>query len=366
VALAATVGRERQINPLCENIEGLMSCFRVGLGALIFALSSASAYAQTAQLSGYIKDPSGLSVASAAITIVNKDNGVKGNTKSNDNGLYVAPLLEPGYYQGLVKASGFQALSRTGITLEVVENARMDFTLQVGHAWEAINVEEGATKANTIDGSVGTAISREFVDNVPLNGRTFHSLITLAPGVVETSTGGRPDVTSKDTLEPTQPFVDNVIPANRINPHMQRLRGISPHSTCRVRIHCKPYPGPNHRLHSFLRYSSNNSEQTPLCDPGMGKWEVFFWGCFGNALLFLYALLRHTQSREGRPPYYRSPLFWIVSFVFMLFCGGLAVALHANTPFLAIHIGASAPLLIALLAPEELLSRWTSSLNAHS
>src|SRR5258708_2663191 len=180
--------------PLCENIGGLMACFRVGLRALICALFSASAFAQTAQLSGYIKDPSGASVPAAAITITNKDTGAKRDTKSSDNGLYVAPLLQPGSYQVLVEASGFQSVSRTGVTLGVEESARLDFTLQVGQVQQAITVEEDAAKLNTTDGSVGMTVSRQLVDNLPLNGRSIQQLITLAPGVnlaPATSTGGQ-------------------------------------------------------------------------------------------------------------------------------------------------------------------------------
>src|SRR5258708_39518038 len=110
-------------NLFAPSRRGSVNYYAIIRGLAVLMLSIASVYAQTAQLSGYIKDPSGASVPAAAITIVNKDNGAKRNTKSNDSGLYVAPLLQPGTYQVLVEASGFQALSRTGITLEVAENA---------------------------------------------------------------------------------------------------------------------------------------------------------------------------------------------------------------------------------------------------
>ena len=39
---------------------------------------------------------------------------------------------------------------------------------------------------NTTSGSVSTVIDRDFVENMPLNGRSFQDLITLAPGVSQT------------------------------------------------------------------------------------------------------------------------------------------------------------------------------------
>ena len=39
---------------------------------------------------------------------------------------------------------------------------------------------------NTTDATVGTVIDRQFAENLPLNGRSFQTLIYLTPGVVAT------------------------------------------------------------------------------------------------------------------------------------------------------------------------------------
>ena len=49
-------------------------------------------------------------------------------------------------------------------------------------------VTAGISSLQTESGTVGTEVDREFVENLPLNGRTFQSLIALVPGVV--ATGG--------------------------------------------------------------------------------------------------------------------------------------------------------------------------------
>src|SRR5206468_6286848 len=53
---------------------------------------------------------------------------------------------------------------------------------------ETINVEAGASLVNTESGTVSTVIDRPFVENLPLNGRSFQTLIMLTPGVVVTTT----------------------------------------------------------------------------------------------------------------------------------------------------------------------------------
>src|SRR5439155_11463994 len=43
-----------------------------------------------------------------------------------------------------------------------------------------------APMLNTQDATVSTVVNRQFIENIPLNGRSFQSLILLTPGVVPT------------------------------------------------------------------------------------------------------------------------------------------------------------------------------------
>jgi hypothetical protein len=51
----------------------------------------------------------------------------------------------------------------------------------------SITVEAGSSLLNTTDASVSTVIDRKFVENMPLNGRSFQDLISMTPGVVTQS-----------------------------------------------------------------------------------------------------------------------------------------------------------------------------------
>jgi hypothetical protein len=70
--------------------------------------------------------------------------------------------------------------------VEVDQRARLDFALTVGSKTETITVEGRAPLLNTSDASVSTVIDHPFVENLPLNGRSFASLIDLTPGVALT------------------------------------------------------------------------------------------------------------------------------------------------------------------------------------
>ncbi len=150
---------------------------------LVFSLGAS---AQTAQLSGLIKDSSGAVVPGASVLIQNQQTGIKHQAESNQAGSYAFPFLKPGLYEITVEASGFQLVNQPGITLTVGQQARIDFVLQVGAVAQTITVEGGAPLLNTESPAVSTIITREFVQNLPLNGRSFSTLIELTPGVVLT------------------------------------------------------------------------------------------------------------------------------------------------------------------------------------
>jgi hypothetical protein len=85
-----------------------------------------------------------------------------------------------------LEANGFKTIHQTGVVVEVDQRARLDFALTVGSATESITVQGSAPLLNTSDASVSTVIGNQFVENLPLNGRSFSSLIDLTPGVVLT------------------------------------------------------------------------------------------------------------------------------------------------------------------------------------
>ena len=152
----------------------------------LFALVPTCLIAQTADLSGVISDPSGLAVPNAKVTVKGQSTRVTREVTSNQEGLYSIPALSPGSYDLMVEATGFRSVHQNGITLEVDQRATLDFALSIGIATESVTVEGSAPLLNASDASVSTVVGNRFVENMPLNGRSFSSLIELAPGVVLT------------------------------------------------------------------------------------------------------------------------------------------------------------------------------------
>ena len=140
--------------------------------------------AQNAELSGFISDPAGLAVPGAKVVVQRADTGATRTVSSNQQGEYGVPALLPGPYNITIEANGFKTIHQNGVVVEVDQQARLDFALTVGSIQESIIVSGTAPLLNAADASVSTVIDHQFVENLPLNGRSFASLIDLAPGVV--------------------------------------------------------------------------------------------------------------------------------------------------------------------------------------
>ncbi|NJM52354.1 MAG: Plug domain-containing protein [Blastocatellia bacterium] len=73
---------------------------------------------------------------------------------------------------------------REDVTLNVGANTTLNFRLSVGKIEETVNVEASESELVERDSAaVGTLVTRKFIENLPLNGRSFQTLIELTPGV---------------------------------------------------------------------------------------------------------------------------------------------------------------------------------------
>jgi hypothetical protein len=159
---------------------------------LLFILSAHSSAAQspTGTISGMVTDPSGAAIAGAEIIVVNDATRVQVVNKSNDEGIYVVPNLIPGNYRVQVSKDGFKTIIKPDIIVNVQDALAINFALPLGAISEVVTIQGGAPLVNTESAAVGTVIDRQFVENLPLNGRSFNTLLQLTPGVVIAQTGG--------------------------------------------------------------------------------------------------------------------------------------------------------------------------------
>src|ERR1019366_3054233 len=149
---------------------------RVGV---CLALVSVAAWAQTGQLGGTIKDPSGSAIPGAAVKATQTATGVIRTATSGGDGGFVLPNLPIGPYQVEVTKEGFSRYLQTGIVLQVDGNPIVDVAMRVGAVSDQVQVEANAAEAETRSTAIGGVITNQQVAEMPLNGRDPHELIFL-------------------------------------------------------------------------------------------------------------------------------------------------------------------------------------------
>ena len=143
----------------------------------------------TANMSGTVTDMSGAVMADANVQIKNTGTGAVTNTTSDAQGRYNARELAIGEYDVTASKAGFSTVNRKGLTLTVGSSPVVDFTLPVGQTGTTVEVSGQVSQVETQSTAVGALVESKQMRELPLNGRNFTQLLTLAPGVTQIPQG---------------------------------------------------------------------------------------------------------------------------------------------------------------------------------
>src|SRR5438477_6112354 len=136
---------------------------------------------------GTVSDKTGSVISGAAVTVTSQGTGLSRETKTDDTGHYLTPLLPVGNYTIRVNSQGFKTVEQTDIRLQVNEQREVDFTLVPGSVTEAVEVSATEVTVETSTPTLGQGVTAEQVADLPLNGRNFVQLATLTPGTTQES-----------------------------------------------------------------------------------------------------------------------------------------------------------------------------------
>ena len=151
-------------------------------GLLAVFVSVAFAQSDTGRLQGTVTDSSGAVVSGATITVTSLGTDRVVTVQSGAAGEFSVPSLNPGQYRIDVKAANFKSETQD-ITLEVAQVLPLTFKLTPGAVSENVEVSSEAPMVATASSDLGDTIVGRQVTELPLNGRNFTQLATLAPGV---------------------------------------------------------------------------------------------------------------------------------------------------------------------------------------
>jgi hypothetical protein len=162
-----------------------LSTCSVAILMLGVAIHSYAQGAGTAEIRGTITDPARAVVPDAAVVVRDVDTGAERNLTTNADGIYLAPLLQPGRYEVMVTKQGLATVKRENLVLEVGQILVVDLSLPLKTTQESITVTDETGLVETEKFDVSQTISQEYVENLPLNGRRWSNFVLLTPGVSE-------------------------------------------------------------------------------------------------------------------------------------------------------------------------------------
>ncbi len=99
------------------------------LGVLMSLTIPSLAQVTTGTIVGSVQDSEQAVIPQAKVTVTNVDKGTSLVYQTDQNGDYRVPFLIPGSYRVTVEKDGFRSETRKGITLQVDQQARVDFML---------------------------------------------------------------------------------------------------------------------------------------------------------------------------------------------------------------------------------------------
>ena len=161
---------------------------RLALVVTLFGLTL-SAQVDRANINGTVTDASGSLIPSAKVTLVSGETGLTRSVETGSSGNYSINNVPIGSYDLTFTHEGFGAVTMKGIQLFVGQTRTVDARLEIGALTARIDVEATAEQVNQSNAEVGSVIETQQLRDIPINGRNWATLMSLAPGAINVGGG---------------------------------------------------------------------------------------------------------------------------------------------------------------------------------
>src|SRR5436190_15043709 len=111
-------------------------------------------------ISGTAKDETGAIVPGVTVTVTHVGTGTVRTAITGDTGEYRIPALAIGTYNLEAELPGFKKVSRSGVTLQVGQEAVVSFTLQVGDSNQEVLVTDAVPLIETTTATVSGVVDQ--------------------------------------------------------------------------------------------------------------------------------------------------------------------------------------------------------------
>src|SRR5213076_2366718 len=149
--------------------------------AVVLLLLPISAFAQEAVISGSIADATGGVLPGVVIRAVNQASGNSFEAVTDGTGAFRIPL-RVGVYEVSAELAGFTTVTRRGLELLVGQQVTMNLQMSPSTIQESVTVTGEAPLIETTVSSMSANIDPRQMSQLPVNGRNWQDLLSIAPG----------------------------------------------------------------------------------------------------------------------------------------------------------------------------------------
>ncbi len=138
--------------------------------------------ASSSTVRGTVYDPANAIIAKATVTLTNTATNVVRATTTNEAGIYVFAGVIPGSYLVAVEFAGMQKFEGN-LTVRTQQDAVVDAVLQVGQTATRIEIQDVTPMVRTDAPTLGHALERQRIEQLPINGRGYQAFLATVPGI---------------------------------------------------------------------------------------------------------------------------------------------------------------------------------------
>lgn len=158
--------------------------------AVLFAAQAAHAQTATGTITGTVTDPTGLAIPEASVVVRNTETNTESQYLTNNDGVYVAPYVQPGNYEVTTNKGGFQAVLHKNVIVHVGESLTINVSLPVRGETTSVTVTEEAPVLETDKTAQSQTVSQNQIEGLPIATRRWENFVLLTPAVTTDGNSG--------------------------------------------------------------------------------------------------------------------------------------------------------------------------------
>jgi len=166
------------------------------LGMYYFFLLPEATFSQgetTSAIVGQVSDASGAAVPGAAVTVTNKETGLKRSAKTDEAGRFNFPQLKPGTYTARVEADGFEVQQNDAVSSALGQKQTVDFTLKIAQSQQSVEISSEAPILNPENANTSTTLNARTLEDLPNPGGDLTYPLQFAAGALINTAGSSND-----------------------------------------------------------------------------------------------------------------------------------------------------------------------------